>query len=182
MAAPSAAIQMRSGSSSTSAATSEGDRAEHHAGVGDLAWQSLRAQVDPGLGDERGAQDAVRRNRGAHVVEADRHQHEEPCRRQLQHDRFDADLRPALAALAAQCDPAEHRHQVERAQAEPARTTRGSVAPPPSRPVAHDPPPPSGTSRSADRPRLQTRSTREAHQQVWPSNTPSWRGVARAGG
>ena len=54
---------------------SEGDAAQDDAGVGDLAGQALGLQIDPGLREQDRHQDAVRRNRGSRVVEADRHQH-----------------------------------------------------------------------------------------------------------
>jgi hypothetical protein len=98
------------------------NRAEGHAGVGDLARQAFGLQIDPRLGEQHGHQDAVRRDDRSHVLEADRHQHVQPGIGQLDDHRVDADRCPAAPALATQREPAEHRHQIEWSQAEPART------------------------------------------------------------
>jgi hypothetical protein len=113
---------MRSGSVDHDRCDGQGHRSEADAGVGDLAGQALRLQVDPRLDDQDRHQDAVRRDGGPRVVEADRHQHVQRGVRQLDHDRVDADRCPTAPAPAAQGEPAEHRHQIERAEAEPART------------------------------------------------------------
>ena len=121
--APNTIIQIRCGSSSTSAAMVSATDAEHDRHVRDLARQALLVQVDPGERHERGAEDAERRQlRLGAELQAEQHEERRSC--ELDDDRFDADRVPAVPALAAQHQPAQHRHQVACAQPQPARAAR----------------------------------------------------------
>ena len=152
----------------------ERDAAEHDARVGDLAWQALRVQVDPGLCHEYRAEDAVRRQ-WRRVLEHEREQHEDSRGRELDDDRFDADRGSASPAPSPAGRPSSRRGSDRAGRGGGHTKCNGSVVPTPTRRAGHDPPPPSGTSRSPGRPRPRGRSAREDSSAQRPTRGPGRR-------
>ncbi len=99
------------------------DRADHERRVRDLARQPELVQVDPDQRHERRAEAPERRQHRV-GAELQPEQHEQRRVGQLDDERLDADRGAAVPALAAQRQPAHHRHQVERRQPVAARSTR----------------------------------------------------------
>ena len=94
--------------------------AQRDAGVGDLAWQALGLEIDPGLRHQRRRQDAERRQHRV-GTELQAEQYEGGGGRRFDHERFDADRRAAVPALAAQRQPRTDRYQVEERESRVAR-------------------------------------------------------------
>ena len=123
MAAPRAACQIRSGSSSHERSHDQHRCAERHRRVRDLSWQPLGVQVDPDLCHERCAHDAERNQRDV-SAELQTERHEECGGRRLDDQRLRADRSAAVTALPAQGHPAPDRHQIECRQSIAARAAR----------------------------------------------------------
>ncbi len=128
MPAPSAACQMRSGSSFTSAATTSTGALSADRGVRDLAGQPLRVQVDPDQRDQRRAHDAERDQRDV-GAELQTEQHEQRRRCDLDDQRFGAD-RSCRSGGTSRAGPTNSRSAPDRVPSVGCRTrhTRSAAA------------------------------------------------------
>ena len=92
------------------------DRRSH---VDDLPWQSFGAQVDPTETDQT---DAQHTERGQRPIEAElpRKQSEQQARKQLKNERLFADIHTTAATFASQCEPTEHRNEIQETEAQAA--------------------------------------------------------------
>ena len=172
IAAPSAVIQMRSGSSLTSAATVSA-MAPSRSPVYVISGAGAGVQVDPGLGDQRRPRMQNAGISGTSVAELERHSTNSAAVASSMHHRLDADRGAAVAALAAQGEPAQHRHQIERAAAG-ARTSRSGSA-------AATTEPPCGTRSTTTVRNEPINNPITAHEQQRPVSCPSRQHARPAG-